>query len=114
MKDETERRRTDILQGMLDMVILKTLAHEPLHGYAVAQRIRLISGERLRIPQGSLYPALHRLENKGQLKSEWMPTATGREAKFYRLTPKGRKQLEVEVNDWRQLSEIMVLVLGTT
>ena len=113
MKGDSERRRTDILQGMLDMVILKTLAPEALHGYAVAQRIRLISGERLRIPQGSLYPALHRLENKGQLKGEWMPTATGREAKFYRLTPKGRKQLEVEVSDWLQLSEIMVVVLGT-
>ncbi len=113
MKDDSGRRRTDILQGMLDMVILKTLADEALHGYAVAQRIRLISSERLRIPQGSLYPALHRLENKGLLRSEWMPTATGREAKFYRLTPKGRKQLEVEVADWLQLSEIMALVLGT-
>ena len=113
MKDDSERRRTDILQGMLGMVILKTLAHEALHGYAVAQRIRLVSGERLRIPQGSLYPALHRLENKALLKSEWMPTATGREAKFYRLTPKGRKQLEVEVADWRQLGQIMSVVLGT-
>ena len=72
-----DRRRIEILQGMLDLVILKTLAHEPLHGYALVQRLRLVSGDRLQIPQGSLYPALHRLENKGFLKGDWALTATG-------------------------------------
>lgn len=109
-----ERRRTDILQGMLDMVILKTVADEALHGYGIAQRIRLLTGERLRIPQGSLYPALHRLENKDLLRSEWTATQTGREAKFYRLTPKGRRRLEQEMNDWRDLAVTMSMVLGTT
>lgn len=108
-----DERRSDILQGMLDLVILKTVSAEPLHGYAVAQRIRLITAERFRVPQGSLYPALHRLENRGLLKGEWMPTATGREAKFYRLTAKGRRQLEAEIAGWRDLAATMTLVLGT-
>jgi transcriptional regulator len=111
---DAERARTDILQGMLDMVILKTLAPEPLHGYAVAQRIRLLSRDRLRVPQGSLYPALHRLENKGLLKGEWTATESGRDAKYYRLTPKGRRQLETEIAEWRALSVTVGLVLGTT
>ena len=107
-----DRRRTDILQGMLDLVILKTLAHEPLHGYALVQRLRLVSGDRLQIPQGSLYPGLHRLENKGFLKGDWAPTATGRDAKSYRVTPKGQRRLEEEIADWRALSSTMALVLG--
>ena len=110
----TDRTRADILQGMLDMLILKTVAHEPLHGYAIGQRLRLLSQERLQIPQGSLYPALHRLENRGYLRGEWADSATGREAKFYRLTPKGRRQLETEVSQWRELAVAIQLVLGTT
>lgn len=108
------RRRTEILQGMLDMVILKSLTQEPLHGYAIAQRLRLLSGDRLQVPQGSLYPALHRLENQALLKGDWSETSTGRDAKFYRLTPKGRRRLEQEIADWRDLSVAVSLVLGTT
>lgn len=114
MSRKPEHGRTDILQGMLDMVILKTLAHESLHGYAVAQRIRLLSRDRLQIPQGSLYPALHRLENKGLLRGEWTATAAGRDAKYYRLTSKGRRQLEEEIAGWRDLSATVALVLGTS
>ena len=106
--------KTDILQGMLDMLVLKTLAQEPLHGYAVAQRLRLLSGQRLQIPQGSLYPALHRLEYKGLVKGEWRDTPGGRKAKTYRLTARGRRQLEVELSSWRELSGIIGAVLGTT
>ena len=113
MSKNAERGRTDILQGMLDMVILKTIAHEPLHGYALAQRIRLLTRDRLRVPQGSLYPALHRLENKGLLRGEWTATAAGRDAKYYRLTPKGSRQLEEEISGWRDLSATVALVLGT-
>jgi transcriptional regulator len=111
---KADRGRTDILQGMLDMVILKTLAHESLHGYGVAQRIRLLSRDRLQVPQGSLYPALHRLENKGLLKSEWTATPTGRDAKYYRVTPKGRRQLEEELAGWRELAATVALVLEAT
>ena len=107
-------RRTEILQGMLDMVILKTVADEALHGYGIVQRIRLLTGERLRVPQGSLYPALHRLENQALLRSEWAATQTGRDAKFYRLTPKGRRRLDQEINDWRHLASTVAMVLGTT
>ena len=105
--------KADILQGTLDMLVLRAVADEPLHGYALVHRLRLISGERLHIPQGSLYPALHRLENQGMLKGEWAPTQTGREAKFYKLTAKGRKRLEAEVAEWRELSKAIALVLGT-
>ena len=107
----TTTGKSDILQGMLDMLILKAVAPEPLHGYAVAQRLRLLSRERLQIPQGSLYPALHRLENRGFLKGEWADTPTGREAKFYRLTPKGRRQLAAEVSQWHDLAATIALVL---
>jgi PadR family transcriptional regulator PadR len=105
--------KADILQGTLDMLVMRAVADEPLHGYALVHRLRLISGERLRIPQGSLYPALHRLENRGLLKGDWAATHTGREAKFYRLTAKGRKRLESEVAEWRELSKAIALVLGT-
>ncbi len=105
--------KSEILQGMLDMLVLRAVADEALHGYALLNRLRLISGERLQIPQGSLYPALHRLENKGFLKGEWGVTDTGREAKFYQLTPKGRQQLDAEVAEWRELSTAISLVLGT-
>ncbi|MEO8448992.1 MAG: PadR family transcriptional regulator [Gemmatimonadota bacterium] len=108
------RAKSDILQGMLDMLVLKVVAHEPLHGYGVAQRLRLLSQDRLQIPQGSLYPALHRLENRGLLKSQWRDTATGREAKFYELTAKGRRRLDEEVSGWRELSVAISMIIGTT
>lgn len=104
--------RTDILQGTLDMLVMRAVADEPMHGYALVHRLRLISGDRLQIPQGSLYPALHRLENAGMLKGYWAPTATGRDAKFYKLTAKGRKRLQSEVAEWRELSLAIAMVLG--
>jgi transcriptional regulator len=104
--------RSDLLQGTLDMLILKTLAGEPLHGYAIAQRIGQVSRALLQVPQGSLYPALHRLENRGLLAADWTETDTGRQAKVYKLTRKGRQQLEREVADWRRLSEAIALVLN--
>jgi len=103
----------DLLQGTLDMLILKVLATEPLHGYAIAQRIGQISRALLKVPQGSLYPALHRLENRGLLAATWAETDTGRAAKVYRLTRQGRTRLEREVADWRRLSEAIQLILQT-
>ncbi len=105
--------RADILQGTLDMLVMRAVADEALHGYALMHRLRLISGERLQIPQGSLYPALHRLENAGIIKGTWAPSPTGRDAKFYKLTAKGRKRLESEVADWKELSTAIALVLGS-
>ena len=106
--------RTAILQGMLDMLILQTLAAEPMHGYAVAQQLRFHTSGKLQVPQGSLYPALHRLENGGFLKGEWQDSAVGRPLRSYRLTAKGRRRLEAEVDNWRDLSATIALVLGTT
>jgi PadR family transcriptional regulator len=108
-----DREKTDILQGMLDMLILKTLAQEPLHGYGVAQRIKLLSGERLSIPQGSLYPGLHRLEHRRLIKGKWTETSGGRRAKYYELTAKGRKRLEEEIAGWRDLSQAISLIMET-
>ena len=105
--------KSDILQGTLDMLVMRAVADEALHGYALVHRLRLISGERLHIPQGSLYPALHRLENRGLLKAEWAATATGRDAKFYRLTAKGRKTLDAKVAEWNELSKAIAFVLGS-
>jgi len=102
----------DLLQGTLDMLVMRAVADEPLHGYALVHRLKLISGGRLMVPQGSLYPALHRLENQGMLKAEWRDTASGREAKFYRLTAKGKKRLDAEVAEWKELSTAIALVLG--
>lgn len=104
--------KSDILQGTLDLLILKTLSLEPLHGYAIAQRIATSSKALLQVPQGSLYPALHRLENKGWLAAEWDQTETGREAKFYKLTRQGRLQLGHELADWKRLSEGIALILA--
>jgi PadR family transcriptional regulator PadR len=104
--------RADLLQGTLDMLVLRAVADEPLHGYAIANRLRLISGERLQIQQGSLYPSLHRLERKGLLKGEWTSTDTGREARVYRLTAQGRRQLNAEIKSWDELSTAISLVLG--
>jgi transcriptional regulator len=105
--------RADVLQGTLDLIILKTLADEPLHGYAIVQRINQSSRALLQVPQGSLYPALHRLENRGLLAAEWLNTDTGRRAKVYRLTRKGRTELEREIADWRRLSQAIGWILQT-
>src|SRR5215831_719199 len=101
----------DLLQGTLDMLVLKVLAREPLHGYAIAQRIGQISRALLQVPQGSLYPALHRLENRGLLAATWTETDAGRDAKVYKVTAKGRRWLEQEVSDWQRLTEAIHLVL---
>jgi transcriptional regulator len=103
--------KSDLLQGTLDVLVLKVLSREPLHGYAIAQQIRRISRDVLQVQQGSLYPALHKLEKKRWLKAEWRPTETGREAKFYALTAAGRKQLAAEQENWYRLSEAVSLIL---
>jgi transcriptional regulator len=105
--------QSDLLQGTLDMLILKIVALGPIHGYAISQRIQQISREVLRVKQGSLYPALHRLENRGWLKAEWGDSGTGREAKFYALTRAGRKQLKLETSSWERLSNAIALILLT-
>jgi PadR family transcriptional regulator, regulatory protein PadR len=103
--------KSELLRGTLDMLILKIVALGPNHGYAIAQRLRQISKEFFTVHQGSLYPALHRLEDRGWLSAKWRDTDTGREAKFYDLTAKGRKQLETEILDWEQLSNAVALIL---
>ena len=105
--------KSDLLQGTLDMLILKIAALGPIHGYAISQRIQQISKDTLQIQQGSLYPALHRLENRGWLKAEWGDSETGREAKFYSLTKTGRKQLELETSNWERLATAIALILQT-
>ena len=102
---------TDIVQGSLDFLILKTVSLEPKHGWAIAKRIEQVSGDVLRIQQGSLYPALHRLEQQGWIRAKWMQSETGREAKFYSLTPAGRRQLDSETANWKRLSGAINLVL---
>ena len=102
---------TDLIQGMLDLLILRTLTLEALHGWAIAQRIRQISNEVLQVQQGSLYPALHRLEGKGWIRSEWGETEQRRRAKYYTLTAAGKRQLERETDDWARLSAAISLVL---
>jgi transcriptional regulator len=104
--------RADLPQGTLDLLILKVVALGPLHGYAIAQRLQQISRDVVRVQQGSLYPALHRLENRGLLTADWKLSDTGREAKFYRLTTKGRAQLGAEEAEWRRLSEAVGLILA--
>jgi PadR family transcriptional regulator, regulatory protein PadR len=103
--------KSDLPQGTLDLLILQVAALGPVHGYAMAQRIQQISRDVLQVQQGSLYPALHRLENKGFLAAEWKESETGREAKFYRLTAKGRRQLQSETENWRRLAEAVGLIL---
>ena len=104
---------TDLLQGTLDVLILKTLALEPMHGWGVAQRIQQISKDVLQIGQGSLYPALHRLEYKGWIQSDWGSSDNNRRAKYYSLTRKGKKRLEAELATWERLSTAIALVLET-
>ena len=103
---------SDLLQGTLDLLILRTLALEPMHGWGIAQRIQQVSREVLQVGQGSLYPALHRLEYKGWIKAEWRPSENNRRAKYYSLTPDGEKQLEAERNNWERLAEAIALVLN--
>jgi len=103
--------KSEMPQGTLDMVILQVVAAGPIHGYALAHRIRLISRDILQIQQGSQYPALHRLENQGFLAAEWKESESGHNAKFYRLTPKGRAQLKKETTNWARLSEAIALIL---
>jgi transcriptional regulator len=97
-------RPSDLVQGTLDLLILKILALQPLHGWAIGQRLRQVSGQVLQVSDGSLYPALHKLENEGWIKSEWKPTENNRRAKFYSLTPPGRRHLEREAANWDRLS----------
>src|SRR5580658_7568547 len=105
--------KADLLQGTLDLLILKTVALGPLHGYLIAQRIRQVSKEVLQVRQGSLYPALHRLEERGLLAAEWGVTETGREAKFYKLSRKGRARLENETANWDQMAQAIYAILQT-
>jgi PadR family transcriptional regulator, regulatory protein PadR len=104
--------RFPIPQGTLDMLILQILSLEPAHGYGIAQRLQLISREAVQVNQGSLYPALHRLEQRGWLASEWRQSETGREAKFYVLTKAGRKQLAVEKETWNRLTDAVQLIFN--
>jgi PadR family transcriptional regulator, regulatory protein PadR len=105
--------KSDLLQGTLDMLILQVVATGPVHGYAIAQRLQQMSRDILQVQQGSLYPALHRLEGRGWLSATWNTTETGREAKFYSLTRAGRKQLEAERAGWERMSQAISLVLRT-
>jgi transcriptional regulator len=103
---------TDLLQGTLDLLILQTLALEPMHGWGIAQRIEQVSGKVLQVGQGSLYPALHRLEYKGWIQSDWGNSENNRRAKFYSLTATGKRQLEAELDTWERLSSAIGLVLS--
>ncbi|MGA7343710.1 MAG: PadR family transcriptional regulator [Terracidiphilus sp.] len=102
----------DLVQGTLDLLILKTVSLEAMHGWAIAKRIQQVSGEVLQVQQGSLYPALHRLEQQGWIKARWAESETGRQAKFYALTVTGRKQLEAEAANWSRLSAAINLVVA--
>ena len=104
-------KSTDLVQGTLDLLILKTISLEPKHGWAIAKRIQQVSGEALQVQQGSLYPALHRLEQQGWIAAEWRPTETGRMAKFYSLTRAGRSQMKRELSNWIRLSAAINLVV---
>jgi transcriptional regulator len=103
---------SDLVQGTLDLLILKTLSPGPMHGWAIARRIQQVSGEVLQVQQGSLYPALHRLEQQAWIKARWAESETGRQAKFYTLTAAGRKQLDAEAANWVRLSGAINLVVG--
>lgn len=106
--------KSDLLQGTLDLLILKSLQHEPMHGFGIAVRIRQMSAEVLQVEQGSLYPALYRLEERGWIKAEWGTSENNRRARFYELTAAGRKQLTAETEDWRRVSAAINLVLKGT
>ncbi|HEX4167254.1 MAG TPA: PadR family transcriptional regulator [Bryobacteraceae bacterium] len=104
-------RPSDLIQGTLDLLILKTISLEPKHGWAIAKRIEQVTSEVLQVTQGALYPALHRLEQQGWIRSEWRPSDTGREAKFYSLTRAGSAQLKKELAQWERLSNAVGLVI---
>ncbi len=104
-------RPSDLIQGTLDLLILKTLSLEPKHGWAIAKRIEQVTDDVLQVTQGALYPALHRLEQQGWVRAEWRASETGREAKFYSLTRVGRKQLERELAQWERLSNAVGMVI---
>jgi transcriptional regulator len=104
-------RPTDLVQGTLDLLILRVIESEPLHGWAIAQRIQQLSREELRVGQGSLYPALHKLEQHGWIEAEWGPSEHNRRAKYYRLTAAGRKALKTELAEWERLSTAIGLVV---
>ena len=106
-----EQEKAEVLKGTLDMLILKVVAFGPIHGYAISQRIQQISNDCFRVPEGSLYPALHRLEDRGWLQAKWEETDSGRDAKFYTLTRAGRKRLGAEMVNWERLSEAVALIL---
>jgi PadR family transcriptional regulator, regulatory protein PadR len=103
--------RSDLPQGTLDLLVLQVLAAGPLHGYAIAQRLRQMSRDVVKVPQGTLYPALHRLENRKLLAAEWKASETGRNAKYYRLTQRGRGQLRAESESWERLTEAVKSIL---
>jgi transcriptional regulator len=103
--------KSDLPQGTLDLLILKVVALGPVHGYAIAQRLQQVSRDVVRVPQGSLYPALHRLEDRGLLAADWQASETGRDARFYRLTRKGRSQLNAGAASWKRLAEAVGLIL---
>jgi transcriptional regulator len=107
-------RPTDLVQGTLDLLILKTVALEPMHGWAIAQRIRLLSGEVLQVQQGSLYPALHKLEHQGFIKAEWTTSDNNRRAKYYSLTRAGRTRLARELESWARLSAAVTAVASAS
>jgi transcriptional regulator len=112
-QSENPSRDAELLQGTLDMLILRVAALRPIHGYAIVQRIQQLSKDALQIRQGSLYPALYRLEERGWLKSDWKKTEGGRDAKFYSLTKAGRRQLDAEKAGWKRLCQAISLVLET-
>lgn len=102
---------SDLVQGTLDLLLLKILALEPLHGWAISQRLSQVSGDELRVSDGSLYPALYKLEQEGWIKAEWKTSELGRRAKFYSLTASGRRKLEQETEEWRRLSSAISRVI---
>jgi transcriptional regulator len=102
---------SDLVQGTLALLILKTILLEPMHGWAIAKRIEQVSGDVLQVQQGSLYPALHRLEQQGWIRAKWAESETGRQAKFYTLTAAGKKQLQQETADWNRLSTAINLIV---
>jgi len=107
------QKQLDLLQGTLDMLILKAVSLGPLHGYGILLRIQQVSKERLEIQQGSLYPALYRLEHQGWIASEWGASENNRKAKFYRLTAGGKRKLQAQTEDWNRMADVMAGILGT-